>query len=74
MTVNNTPNNSDSPDTPAEPGDDDEAAALAATPRPPSVIPKTGDGFPMGTMVGLLCAGLVALAWLWSRVRKQTRQ
>ena len=74
MTVYNTPNNPDGSDTPTEPGDDDEAAALAATPRPPSVIPKTGDSFPMGTMVGLLCAGLVALVWLWSRVRKQTRQ
>jgi len=43
------------------------------TPQPPSTLPKTGDGFPMGTMLALLGAALVAMGWMGHRLRRQRR-
>jgi len=41
--------------------------------RPPSALPKTGDGFPMGALLALLGAALAGLGWLGYRLRRQGR-
>lgn len=40
---------------------------------PPSELPKTGDGFPMGMLVALMGAMLVGLGWMGYRMRKDKR-
>lgn len=43
------------------------------TNKPPSPLPKTGDGFPLGAVVALLGAGFIAIAIMGMRLRKQRK-
>lgn len=43
------------------------------TPKPPSTLPKTGDGFPLSALLALLCVGFIAMAFVGMRLRKQRK-
>ena len=41
--------------------------------RPPSTLPKTGDGFPIGPLLALMVVSLAGLGWMGYRTRRQRR-
>jgi len=52
--------------------EDDDSAAAAL--RPPSDLPKTGDGFPLYTALALLGAALAVFGWMVYRWRAHKSQ
>lgn len=47
---------------------------ISGAPHPPSTLPKTGDGFPLGALMALLGAGLAGLACVGTRLSKRHKQ